>query len=1543
MKIFLPLLFLYGIVLFTPYNTQAQCNPPITTVPTLKGPTSVSVGTSYSFCLGTTAVLNYYWSLSDGTVDYPGPSISKVISWSTAGTKTITVTSSDMCGNTGPATTFTINVVNQAALAAPTAITGPAALCQNAAGTYSVPAVSGMTPAWHVCYEPLIPTAPTLTPSGNNVAFTGTFPGTYTLYASYSNGTYTSPSRAVTITVKPTTLGTASIYGSNQACLNTSTVFVGGAPGADAVSWSLNDGGTLTPNGAQATVNWNKTGGPYQLTATASNSCTGATQTATFNVTVGPAQLATPTITPSSTQFCLNGTVTFTATPAGATSYTWTKTEPSGLTTNVTTAANTYAVTFYNGGTYNIKVTQSNGFCSSGAGQYAAVVQDRPTPSVTLPQKTGCLNTEYVITATDYPNHTYIWGVGDGTIIGDNNKSTIHVTWNSLGRKDIFVTAINPCGIGGANMLGSEFYIQPSSISLTDITGTTNVCPGNYTYVISAGLDASLITWQITPSGGGVITIPSFPYLPYNPGASINWTTPGTYTLKATATNGCGGSSVKTTTVTVSAGTKPNDVTISGPEVSGNYTGCAGTPYTFSVPAQSGVSFAWSAPDATLTPSGNTATVTWSTAGTKYVYVTPYNGSCQGNTVYRPTTVSLQPVGGTATAATPTVCSDASAVINLTGNTGYANWQYRSGSSPSNLSAWQPIASAIGLNTLNYTVTNTTSANFYYEFKAISSAGTNSNCSDATSTTASVTVPPLPVVSFPSGVIICSQQTVNLALSSSMPNTTFNWTILDANSVSGQSPGTGSSIQQVLTNIGPNQQGYVKYNIAGTANGCTGNVVTAQVTVQALPSITNTTAQLQSTICNNASFSFTPSVSPAGTTYAWTSVSSAGVAGASPSGTSTINNLLTNTGTGNGTVTYTIVPTASGCVGPSKNYVATVKPPVTIVAANKTICSGQGANVTLGPSTNTSFSWTVKQVNGNIFGPTSGTGATINNTLSNNNSAPGNVVYAVSSTYNGCNTITPVDVTVTVNPVATVNYTGGTTSICSGQLLSFTPTSATAGATFTYAVTSADPSISGYSSGTGAINQTLVNSGTTSAQLVYTITPAIGGCVGTPATKTVTVLPTAAAPSLTDKSICSGQSTAINLPSSAYSWTVKNATNVSGGAAGSGNVINQTLTATSATVAGTLTYAVVSTGGTCPSNPKDVTVTVNPLPLMTSPNIQRLDSICSGQSVNFTPAANISGSTFAYTASSSSGSITGFASGTGTISQTLTNTGAPGNVTYTITPTANGCAGATANYIVLVRSKIIASITGGNVVCFGTPNILRAMPVGYTYSWSTGATSQNISVTTAGTYTVTISRSGLCAGTASKTESVFNSPGSISQSGDLCTNGVATLSAPSGSSYSWSTGASSQSIMVFNPGTYSVNVFYTEGCQKSLSKSVILPAPPPGGTCGQPEFVANPEARPRSSEAEVSNDQTAETGNRASFRLHIQENPFRETLSFLIETPGEQQAQVRLIDLNGRVIHESTESTNALIGITPQVASQVLLLSVRTGQNQVVKRVVKID
>ncbi|MBL7964904.1 MAG: gliding motility-associated C-terminal domain-containing protein [Flavobacteriales bacterium] len=154
-----------------------------------------------------------------------------------------------------------------------------------------------------------------------------------------------------------------------------------------------------------------------------------------------------------------------------------------------------------------------------------------------------------------------------------------------------------------------------------------------------------------------------------------------------------------------------------------------------------------------------------------------------------------------------------------------------------------------------------------------------------------------------------------------------------------------------------------------------------------------------------------------------------------------------------------------------------------------------------------------------------------------------------------------------------------------------------------------------------------------------------------------------------------------------------------------------------------------------------------------------------------------------------------------------------------------------ANVQVNVFGPPTASLTasGNTTICQGA-TIMLTGGGGITYLWNTGATTAAISVGTAGLYTVTATNS--CGSdTASATVSVIPPPVALA-TGPLtsCPGDPIQLSATGGSSYTWSTGATTASTQVSQPGTYSVIV--SDGCGADTAEVVVLP-----GTAYQPSFT----------------------------------------------------------------------------------------------------------
>jgi hypothetical protein len=166
--------------------------------------------------------------------------------------------------------------------------------------------------------------------------------------------------------------------------------------------------------------------------------------------------------------------------------------------------------------------------------------------------------------------------------------------------------------------------------------------------------------------------------------------------------------------------------------------------------------------------------------------------------------------------------------------------------------------------------------------------------------------------------------------------------------------------------------------------------------------------------------------------------------------------------------------------------------------------------------------------------------------------------------------------------------------------------------------------------------------------------------------------------------------------------------------------------------------------------------------------------------------------------------------------------------TYTVTVYDN-CNSATASVNVTAATASI-SPAGPIAICAGSSQTLTANS-GTAYKWSTGATTQSISATAAGSYIVTVTN-GSCAVTSNTVKVTVNAlpAATITASGatTFCAGGSVTLTAKSGTGYTyeWSNGATSEAITVTASGSYIVTAT-AKGCSKaSAAKKVTVDALP---------------------------------------------------------------------------------------------------------------------
>ncbi len=176
----------------------------------------------------------------------------------------------------------------------------------------------------------------------------------------------------------------------------------------------------------------------------------------------------------------------------------------------------------------------------------------------------------------------------------------------------------------------------------------------------------------------------------------------------------------------------------------------------------------------------------------------------------------------------------------------------------------------------------------------------------------------------------------------------------------------------------------------------------------------------------------------------------------------------------------------------------------------------------------------------------------------------------------------------------------------------------------------------------------------------------------------------------------------------------------------------------------------------------------------------------------------------------------------------------PANTTvYSASCTSGSTTVAAVNTVtVSVAASPVSTISGNLTICPGQSTVLTASG-GSTYRWSTGATTSTLSASVAGTYSVTVSNGSGCSAVANANVVINSQPvASVSGNLSICAGQSTTLTATGGTSYRWSTGATTASISASAAGAYSVTVSSGASCSAIASANVVVNALPVASLTG---------------------------------------------------------------------------------------------------------------
>jgi gliding motility-associated-like protein len=536
-----------------------------------------------------------------------------------------------------------------------------------------------------------------------------------------------------------------------------------------------------------------------------------------------------------------------------------------------------------------------------------------------------------------------------------------------------------------------------------------------------------------------------------------------------------------------------------------------------------------------------------------------------------------------------------------------------------------------------------------------------------------------------------------------------------------------------------------------TATDYCSQTATASAIVTVANNLTVSVAPTNPTICPSSSVTLTASGGAA--SYTWAPPTGLSVT----TGSSVIASPPTNQ-------TYTVTGASGGCTGSATVTVNVVNNLlVTATPTNPTICPSSSVTLTASGGA-TSYTWA----------PSTGLSVTTGSSVIA--SPPATQTYTVTGASGGCTGSATVTVNVVNNLVVTA--TPANSTICPGGNVALTANGAT-----NYIWSPA----AGLSASSGT---TVTASPTTNT--IYTVTGSSGTCSGTTSvtvnlgpSPTITVNP--AAPS-----ICNGTSTLLTASgASTYAWS---------GGLGIANPV----TATPAT---TTTYNVTGTDVNGCTGATNITVTVNPKPIVSI--TASANPICIGA-----PSILTANGAATYSWSGGFGTANPL-----TVMPTSTTT-------YTTTGTdANGCTG-TASITVTVSPPPIAQISPFTPSTCGLNNGSATATGGSGYLWNNGQITPTISGLASGNYTVTVTNVAGCSSTATVT--INNNPGptiTATSMDENCghANGTAS-STPNGGvtpyHYLWSNSQTTQNISNLPAGIYTVTLTDANSCTASVSVTV---------------------------------------------------------------------------------------------------------------------------
>ncbi len=524
------------------------------------------------------------------------------------------------------------------------------------------------------------------------------------------------------------------------------------APGTYTYTWTTADGNIVS--GGDTPTPTVDAEGTYILTVlNTDNGCTATDEVLVTDVSVFP----TITLTPAEDITCYNPSIQL---DAGGSStgpnfvYAWTTSDG-----NIVSGADTPNPVIDEGGTYELTITDTANGCESADQITVQEDQNYPVLTVADPPLLSCLNPSMQLDASGSssgPQFTFEWSTVDGNIVSGSNTST---------------PVINEAGTYVVLLTNTDNGCQATTTVVVNSDAETPQAEAEVPQELNCGFS------EVTITGAGSSTGANFEY---------NWTTPdgnilsgqnslfalvdapGSYTLYVSNTvNGC----VDSATVEVTQDVQPPQISIANPEE----LTCAMEQLTIDAGASgSGPNFvySWLSPNGNIVSGADTPTPLVDAPGVYYLELQNTDNQCVSmdsvlvSEDVQPPQISI---------ANPEVldCATEQLTIDATASDSgpdfVFSWLSPNGNILSGEDTPTPLVDAPGT----------------YELEILN---TNNGCTSSMQVVVNQDITPPVAMIQPPGMITCGtpELTLDGTASSSGPNIIYQWTSGDGNIVSGE-------------------------------------------------------------------------------------------------------------------------------------------------------------------------------------------------------------------------------------------------------------------------------------------------------------------------------------------------------------------------------------------------------------------------------------------------------------------------------------------------------------------------------------------------------------------------------------------------------------------------------------------------------------------------------------------------------------------------------------------------------------------------------------